>query len=54
MFFEVDREVLLFRENFNYNEVVKQVIEGKELYLGKKQDLYKLVIDVFKLGFDEC
>lgn len=50
---EADSQALLPRENFNHNEVVKQAIEGKESYSGKKQDSHKLATDVFKLGSDE-
>ena len=50
---EADDQALLPRGNFNHNEVVKQAIQGKESYSGKKQDSHKLATDVFKLGYDE-
>ena len=46
---EADDQALLPRGNFNHNEVVKQAIQGKESYSGKKQDSHKLATDVFKL-----
>ena len=50
---EADDQALLPRGNLNHNEVVKQAIQGKESYSGKKQDSHKLATDVFKLGNDE-
>ena len=50
---EADDQALLPRGNLNHNEVVKQAIQGKESYSGKKQDSHKLATDVFKLGYDE-
>lgn len=50
---EADSQELLPKANFKHNEVVKQAIQGKESYSGKKHDAHKLATDLFKLGSDE-